>query len=182
MRIKKEKSFAMVVDFQERLMPVIDGQQQVLENAARFLKGLNLLQVPLVLTEQYPKGIGQTVEIIKNEVPVPALEKITFSCYLEPAIRKAVDAYKAQGRSQVILFGVEAHICVLQTLIDLRADGFEVFLVSDCISSRRKPDKEAALLRAMSEGAAVTTSEAMLFELTERAGSDLFKQISKLVK
>lgn len=180
MRLKPENTLALAVDFQENLMPVIGENERIIKNARILLSGLALLEIPVLVTRQYPKGLGDTVPEIK-EVTAAArvLDKTTFSCYQDPAIKEAVDGL---GRRNVIICGVESHICDLQTAIDLAGAGFNVVYVADCMGSRKPEDKKYGLERAAREGAFLATYESILFELTGGAGSPVFKGISKLVK
>lgn len=180
MRILREDACFMVVDYQERLMPVIHNNTEILQRVQILVNGLNLLEVPGIVTEQYPRGLGRTVtDISQFTSHLPVLEKVSFSCYDDQGIKKAIDD---MGKKNVIIFGVEMHICVLQTIIDLREAGYNVIVVEDCVSSRKPNDKKWGLKRAIQEGAFVTTTEAILFELTRKAGSDTFKSISKLIQ
>ena len=180
MKFVAAETMALVIDYQERLMPVIADGDAVLERAEILLAGLRLLNIPLLLTRQYPKGLGDTVPGIKNVAAgAPVLDKLSFSAFRDPDI---LDAARDMGRREVIICGVETHICVLQTIIDLQAAGFQTALVEDCTGSRRKSDKETGLKRAVQEGALITSCETALFELLGAAGSDLFKHISHLVK
>lgn len=180
MRIRKEDTIAIVVDYQERLMPSIYNHEEVVKNSAILINGLKALDIPIIVTEQYPKGLGSTVEEIKSITEgFEVYEKLTFSCYLDENIKKAVDSF---GKKNVIVIGTETHICVLQTIIDLKEAGYNVIIIGDCVSSRREYDKDYGLKRAVQEGAIVSTYEAILFELTEVAGTPEFKIISKLIK
>lgn len=180
MRLIAHETMALVVDFQERLMPVIADNDAVLNRARLLLEGLTLLRIPLLVTRQYPKGLGDTVPIIREMTDgAPVLDKISFGAYEEPHIK---DAIQAMGRKNVIICGAETHICVLQTVMSLQAAGFQAVLVEDCVGSRHKPDKETGLKRAMQEGALITSCEAVLFELLGAAGTNVFKNISRLVK
>jgi nicotinamidase-related amidase len=145
----------------------------VLVDAAR------VLGVPVVATEQYPKGLGPTVDDLARRLPDAAIVKMTFSCAREPEAGQAV---KTTGRRQVLVTGIEAHVCVLQTVIDLLDDGFEVHVPHDAVNSRRPSDTRWALHRMAAAGAVVTSTESALFELLERCGTDEFKVVSKLVK
>lgn len=175
---------ALVIDFQQKLMPVMDNKDILESNTCILLKGLKALGIPVTVTQQYTRGIGMTVNTIAEAAGLEAdgsgyFDKLHFSCYADESIRAAVDA---KGRKAVIVCGIEAHICVLQTCLDLKAAGYEPVLVTDCISSRKASDKAMAVNRAIQEGIAVTTYESILFELTGKAGSDTFKTISKLIK
>jgi len=139
-----------------------------------------VLEVPLVVTEQYPKGLGTTVaEIASLIAEDPLVEKITFSCCDEPALLQTVPI---QNRKTIIICGIEAHVCVLQTVIDFLAAGYSAVVVEDCISSRNPNDKQIAIERMRAEGAVITTCESILFELLRIAGTEEFKSISRLVK
>lgn len=180
MRITPEDTLAICVDYQEKLMPAIFDGEAVLERAEILIKGLHALQVPVLVTQQYTKGLGKTVEPVHSALGeyVP-FEKLTFGAYDDAGIKAAVDEY---GRKTILVFGTETHICVLQTALGLREAGYHVVLVDDCCGSRKPTDRESAFRRAMSEGIAVCCSEAVLFELTAVAGTEVFKTISKLVK
>lgn len=176
MRIEREQAIALVVDYQEKLMPVMNEAEQLLRNSCILLEGLKILDVPMVITQQYTKGLGMTVEAI-TEVAGTAeyIDKIAFTAY--DAVK-----WKLRGKKYVIVCGIETHICVLQTIIDLKAAGFVPVLVADCVSSRKESDKQVALDRARQEGAIVTTYESLLFELLKVAGTETSKKIQKLIR
>lgn len=180
MRIHANEAIALPIDFQERLMPAIYEGSEIVEKSAMLIKGLRALDVPIVVPRQYPKGLGDIVPEIKEALgEYETGDKLSFSACGEPSLMNPISQ---SGRKSVIVMGTEAHVCVLQSVIDLIAKGFSVLLVADCIGSRKQMDKKYAIKRAISEGALITTAEAILFELTERAGTDTFKVISKLVK
>jgi hypothetical protein len=181
MRIVAKDTLGLVVDFQDRLMPVINKKEEVVGASVKLIKGLHILDLPVVVTQQYTKGLGMTVPAIQEVFDVPFIyqEKISFSCMGEANI---VDVIKEYNKNNVIICGVEAHICVLQTVIDLIDLGYQVIVVEDCVSSRRMEDKEVAIQRMKKEGAIITTYESILFELTEKAGTEKFREISSLVK
>ena len=180
MRIKASLSIAIPIDYQEKLVPVIHGEREVVSKSAAFIKALRILDIPILVPRQYPKGLGDIVPEIKGALgDYEAIDKLSFSVCGEPLIMERIER---SGRKNVIVFGFEAHVCVLQTVIDLLDAGYLPILVADCIGSRRPGDKKYAIYRARDEGAVITTSEAILFELTERAGTDTFKMISRLVK
>ena len=179
MRIRKEDTSCLVIDYQERLVPAMVGREELIANSVKLLEGLRALEIPMTITGQYTKGLGLNLkEIFQAAGTEEYLDKMTFSSYEIPEVQ---DALKSRGKN-VILCGIEAHVCVLQTAIDLKEAGYQPILVADCISSRKERDKEVALLRAQQEGIILTTSESILFELTKEAGTDVFKQISRLVK
>lgn len=180
MRILKEDTIALAVDFQEKLMPVMTHAEELEARTNILLKGLRTLEVPTLFTQQYTKGIGMTVPSLFEAAGTKEyFDKITFSCWDDEAIRNAVEA---SGKKNVIICGIESHICVLQTCMDLKEAGYTPILVVDCMSSRKESDKEIAILRAQQEGILLTTTEAILFELTRKAGNPTFKEISRLIK
>lgn len=176
MRIIREEAAAVVIDYQEKLVPAMHKKEELIRNSQILLKGLKILGVPMCVTQQYTKGLGMTVSEIQEAAGTKAyMDKISFST-------ADVIAEQVQGKKYVILCGIEAHICVLQTLIDLKAKGYVPVLVEDCISSRKKNDKKMAIERAIQEGAIVTTYEAVLFELLKEAGTEESKAIQRLIK
>ncbi len=180
MRILRENTLGLVIDYQERLLPHIYENQQLLANTLVLIEGLKALEIPLIVTEQYRKGLGITVPEIKNLFsPFNPMEKVSFSCYDDQGIGKAL---AATGQKSVVICGIEAHVCVLQTAIDLMENNYMPVVVADCISSRKPDDKQTAIKRMRQEGIIITSCEAILFELCRAAGTDQFKAISKLVK
>jgi len=180
MRIKAATCTGLVVDIQDRLFPHMYEGAELLKRVLILLEGLKALNIPILVTEQYPSGLGPTLKPL-NEVldPVKAIEKLSFSCCGEPEF---LDQLKYLDKKWVILCGIEAHVCVLQTVIDLLGMGIIPVVVIDCISSRNPEDRKVAIERMRSEGAVITTSESILFELAAVAGTPQFKQISRLVK
>ncbi len=181
MRILAEDTMALVIDFQEKLVPVISHQEELLHNTEILVKGLQVLGIPMVVTQQYTKGIGQTVPVLADIFgeDFSFEDKLTFSCAQDETILSKI---KAAGKKNIIVCGIEAHICVLQTIIDLIALGYHVIIVEDCVSSRRDYDCQAGIKRAIQEGAIPATYESILFELTRVAKTDVFKEISRLIK
>lgn len=176
MRIEPDQCTAIAVDFQERLVPVMDMKAELIDRSGILLAGLQVLGIPVCITQQYTKGLGMTVPEITDAAGTEEyIEKIDFSAY--GAIEKFI-----QGKKYVIVCGIETHICVLQTVIDLKAKGYQPVLVTDCVSSRKAVDRKTALKRARDEGAILTTSESILFELLKKAGTDTSKKIQRLVK
>ena len=176
MRIEREHTIALVVDYQEKLVPAMNDKEKLLRNSCILLEGLKILDVPMVITQQYTKGLGMTVEEITQAAGMTEyIDKISFTAY--DCVKEKISAKK-----YVIVCGIESHICVLQTVIDLKAAGFVPVLVSDCISSRKDSDKQVAIERARQEGAIVTTYESLLFELLKVAGTETSKKIQKLIR
>ncbi len=181
MRVLKEDSLAVCVDIQERLFPHIHNHEQLKKNTEILVQGLKELNVPMVVTEQYKKGLGDTIEGIKEMVTdYPSFEKKAFSCCDDAPFSHKLE--EGSFKKFVILFGIEAHICLMQTAIDLKAKGHQPVVVEDCVGSRNPENKRIAINRMLQEGVIVTSYESILFELCRYAGSDVFKAISKLVK
>lgn len=176
MRIDMNHTVALVIDYQEKLVPAMADKEQLIHNSGILLEGLRILGVPAVVTQQYTKGLGMTIPEIQAAAGTKDyIDKIAFTAY---------DSVESQIHEKkfVIVCGIEAHICVLQTVIDLKEAGFVPVLVTDCISSRKPYDKEMGIQRAIQEGAIVTTYEALLFELLKVAGTDTSKMIQKLIR
>ncbi len=180
MKLHRGDCVAFAIDYQERLVPVMHEKEELIRKSAMLLKGLGILGVPVLETRQYPKGLGDTVPEIKEAMVEPqTLDKVAFGCCDDAGILAALEQ---SGKKTVIVCGIEAHVCVLQTVVSLKEMGYTPVLVADCISSRKPMDLEYALKRAAAEGAVLTTAEALLFELLQVASGDTFKAISKLVK
>ena len=178
MRILAEESICLIIDYQEKILPSIAEKENLVETSIKLLKGLRILEIPMVMTAQYSKGLGLNIpEICEAAGTIEFIEKNSFS---SASVKEVQDAI--EGKKNVIICGIESHVCVLQTVIDLIELGYQPVLVEDCISSRRLHDKEVAVMRARDEGAVITTYESLLFELTKAAGTDRFRQISRLVK
>lgn len=176
MRIERENTVALVIDYQEKLVPVMQNKEALIHNAGILLEGLRVLEVPMIITQQYTKGLGTTVKEITDAIGHDEyVEKISYSAY--ELVKEQI-----QGKRFVIVCGIESHICVLQTVIDLVAEGYVPVVVEDCISSRKANDKEVALERMKKEGAILTTYESILFELLKAAGTDTSKKIQRLIR
>jgi nicotinamidase-related amidase len=171
-RVDRSKAVLFVIDVQEKLMPVISKSEAVARNIERLIRGAQILAVPVVVTEQYVKGLGRTIEPLRNALAgdYKPIEKACFS------------GYRPVDRKQVIVAGVETHVCVYQTVSDLLANGYEVTIVADAVSSRTEENKEIALRRMIADGAKLSSTEMVLFELTVTSGTDEFRAISKLIK
>lgn len=180
MRIKKENTTGLVIDIQERLSPAMWEKEKFLKNCQTLIQGLNELTVPLVVTQQYTKGLGETAPEIKSVLPkFEYIEKREFSCCDEPAVNAKLAELQTKN---VIICGIESHVCVLQTAIDLKEAGFNPVVVMDCVSSRVPESVELAKERFRFEGIMMASVESILFELTRSSASPKFKAISKLVK
>ncbi|MBN1819648.1 MAG: isochorismatase family protein, partial [Prolixibacteraceae bacterium] len=150
MRIKKENTIGLVIDIQERLFPAMMEKGKLLKNCLILLEGLNILNIPLIVTQQYSKGLGETIgdlqPVIKNS---PLIEKRDFSCCGEPGF---IELIKKPGGKNIVICGIESHVCVLQTAIDLKGLGLNPIIVADCISSRKETDLTFAFNRFHHEG------------------------------
>ena len=168
----------LVVDVQEKLVPAIADHARVVWNVRRLVDGAKILGLPVVGTEQYPKGLGPTVgELADRLGPLPS--KLTFSCGGCPEL---FERLQGRGIHKILVCGIEAHVCVQQTVMDLLADGWRVYVAADAVGSRFELDYRTSLQRMDSSGATLTTAEATLFEWCERAGTPEFKQISRLAR
>lgn len=180
MRIKKEETVAVIVDVQERLFPVIHNHEQLSKNLRVLIEGLKILEIPIKVTEQYKKGLGETIPEIESLIkPFPHSEKIAFSCCDEPSFMELINTAEIKN---VVLAGIESHICVMQTALDLLEKGYRPVVIEDCVASRNPENKRIAINRLLQSGVTVTSYESLLFELCRYAGTDAFKAISKLVK
>jgi nicotinamidase-related amidase len=180
LKVNREDSVLVLVDFQERLMPAMKNAQELELATLKLTKGCKAMGLPALITQQYTKGLGATIQSIQEALgEYEAIEKTSFSVMGEPAF---VEALEKTGRRTVILAGIEAHVCVQQTALDLLENGYSVFLVIDCISSRSNNDKKYAQRRMSEAGAIGTTYEAILFELCGGSKDPNFKDISALVK
>ena len=180
MRILRENTIGLVIDIQERLVPVMEENEQFVENCSKLIQGLQILGLPVLVTQQYTKGLGETIDEIKSVIPdFQHIEKNDFSCYDEPMVAEKLALL---GIQNVIICGIESHVCILQTAIDLKEAGYTPVVVMDCVSSRSFDTIDLAMERFRHEGIMMTSMESVLFELTRSAGAPGFKDISKLVK
>lgn len=179
-RPRANDSALLVVDLQEKLMPVIHEGSRVLEQAKKLIQVARLLKLPVLASEQYPKGIGSTCPDVKQTLgDAPVIEKLTFSgCGAD----SFWNTWSAFHRRNAIVCGVETHVCVQQTVLDLIERGTPVFVLADAVGSRRPLDYDLALQRMHDAGAIVTSTESVIFELLGRAGTPEFKEVLKLVK
>jgi nicotinamidase-related amidase len=183
--LSADESRLFVVDLQEKLLPHIDRNDAVLANCSRLIAAANECGVSLTITEQYPKGLGKTVASIHeltldDTIPtVTRAEKLRFSG--ADATGWAAAGERNDGRHQVVLIGIETHICVLQTALDLLSRGYRVYVVADAVGSRHRIDHDVALQRMRDQGIIVTTAESVLFEWCETAEAPQFKAIRDLV-
>lgn len=178
--LARESVLLMAVDLQEKLLPAIPAAAGVVEQTRKLLRFAHLLDLPVVWTEQYPKGLGPTVPEIASELEGHTpLEKTAFGCLGDEAIARAV---RDTGRRQLLLAGVETHVCVMQTALAALASGFQVYVVRDAVASRTTLQYEAGLERMRDAGARLVTAEMAMFEILRCAGTDEFKATLPLVK
>lgn len=177
MLIHPNTSCLLLVDVQEKLLPAIDNAEAVLKNCGWLLDVGNRLRIPVIASEQYPQGLGATVEPLRSKLPAEQVfSKQSFSCAGDSQCNAAINALKP---SQIIIAGIEAHVCVLQTAIELKQQAREVYVVEDCVGSRSADDKAAALARMRQVGIYIVTREMVAFEWMRQAGTDTFRQISR---
>ncbi|WP_435104888.1 hydrolase [Arhodomonas sp. AD133] len=177
MLMKSDESAVLVVDVQEKLVPAIHDHGNVLDSIEWLLGVAGVLSVPMVATEQYPHGLGYTVAQLATYLNEDAIaEKVAFSAMAEPQARELITDV---DRRQVLVCGIEAHVCVLQTAVGLKEAGYEVFVVGDAVGSRNPGDREMALARLRGMGVEVVTREMAAFEWLQRAGTDEFREISR---
>jgi nicotinamidase-related amidase len=180
MRITKENTVGLIVDIQERLFPAMWEKESLLKNTLTLIQGLTELKIPLLITQQYSKGLGETISEIKSVIhDFSSIEKRDFSCCDELVV---IEKLKELDAKNLIICGIESHVCVLQTAVDLKDAGFNPIVVMDCVSSRTKGNFEIARERFRHEGIMMTSYESILFELARSSASPEFKAISRLVK
>lgn len=182
LRLDADRAMLLVIDVQTRLLPAIDAHEAVVAGIRQLLRTARLFELPVLATEQYPKGIGPTeasvVELL-GQADAPVLKKSTFSACDDEGVRQAL---RRIDRPQVLLCGIEAHVCVQQTALDLISMDHQVYVCADAVGSRRRLDRDVSLERVRQAGAIITTSESVLFELCVECRSARFKKLLELVK
>ncbi len=177
--IQPDSTALLIVDVQERLLPTIHQNEAIIPAIQRMIEAAKILAIPILATEQYPAGIGPTAASIRAcWGDVRAIEKLRFSACVEPLIEQL----RRRERSHVIVTGIETHVCVQQTTLDLLRLGYSPYVCADAASSRRAIDRDVAFERMRQAGAIITTTESVMFELLGQAGTDVFKQILRLIK
>ncbi len=180
MLIEASRSALLVIDVQERLLPSMANPDGVIRGCRLLLEAARHLSVPTVVSEQYPKGHGPTVPSLEALIPDGAITaKVHFSCLGDASLRKRISDL---GRDQIIIGGIEAHVCVLQTALGLKQQGFVPFVVEDAVSSRTGDSRVCALARLRSNKVETVTAEMVLFEWLGRAGTDTFRELSRLIR
>ncbi|WP_024821918.1 MULTISPECIES: hydrolase [Aminobacterium] len=180
-KLSCQETLFLFIDIQERLLPAISNDREVKANTLRLLQTAAVFKIPLVYTEQYPKGLGRTdsdiLEVLEGHAP--AFEKTHFSCCDEEGFVKELEWHK---RKQVVLWGIESHICVLATAMDLLRNGFSVWLAADACGSRKNDNHEMALQTMIQAGALVVPTETVIYQLMKRSGTPEFKALLPLFK
>jgi len=178
--LKKEDALILIVDIQERLAAIMNEKDRVVKNCQHLLELAKMLSIPIVVTEQYPKGLGRTVLELKDAIPdYRPFEKTAFNCCGEPAF---VTQIRKLGKKQIIMTGMETHICVLQTTVGLLQEEINVHVVQDAMCSRTRENWETGIAFMRDAGAVITCTETVLFQLLKVAGTDEFKKISQRIK
>ena len=182
-RTTRDEAILVVIDVQERLAVHVHDEKLVQSNVARLVRGSHVLGVPALLTEQYPRGIGSTTEVVRLAFEetwgFAPIQKLSFSAVGVDAFDRAIEAAR---RRRIVMAGIETHVCIHQTAMDLLERGFDVTIVADAVSSRTERNRDLALRRLESAGAALSSTEMILFEMCVVSGTDEFRAISKLVK
>lgn len=178
--LNRKNTALIIIDIQEKFLPVIKDIDKVIENSIKLIKSFQIMKIPIIVTEQYPKGLGKTVDKIRNELKeYKPIEKICFNCFDN---KDFFNILKDKKIKNIIICGIESHVCVTQTLIDAISKGFTVHLVKDAVSSRKESDYKLTIERAKQEGALISSTEMVIFQLLKKAGSKKFKEISKIIK
>lgn len=178
--LSKDDSALVIVDIQDRLANAMRERESVINNCLHMIELAKMYSIPILVTEQYPKGLGRTVEEIRSAIPDYApIEKVSFSCCGEQGF---VARLRTLGRKTIVLTGMETHVCVLQTCIELLKEGFIIHLVKDAVCSRAKDNWNTGVEFMRDAGAVVTCTETVLFQLLKTAGTEQFKAISKRIK
>ena len=178
--LRRDDTLLVIVDIQTKLLNVMFEKERLVSSCRKLIQARKLLEVPMLVTEQYPQGMGPTdpqiLDILDDK---ETIEKLSFSCCgAEDFNRKVSDS----GKKQIVVIGIEAHICVLQTVHDLLHQGYLVYVPYDAVSSRKEQDYNNALYRMRHAGAIVGSVESAVFELLENAGTPVFRQVSRLIK
>lgn len=179
--LNTESSLLLIIDIQEKLLKAQFNKERVAENASVLAEAAKILDIPVIVSEQYPQGLGSTIPEIKEKLAenTDFFEKTSFNCCLESGF---IDLIRKYGKKQIMVCGMESHICVHQTVHNLVSEGYEVFLIQDAISSRKEENCKTGIERMINYGAIPTCTEMVLFELIKCAKHQKFKDIQNLVK
>ena len=180
MMLDKDRCALLVIDLQTKLLPAIDGHQQVLKNSLLLMRLAEVANIPVLLTTQYAKGLGSTVPEVLSAAPAVApLDKASFGCFGDPGFTAALAGL---GRRQLVVCGIEAHICVMQTVLGALEQGHEVHVASDATGSRSVSNWHVGLDRMARAGAVISSTEMALYELMARSDGDVFKRMLPHIK
>ena len=179
MLIRAEESVLVIIDMQERLVPAMQAPARTIRNTRTLLSSAHELGIPVIMTEQYPAGLGHTVPELTGRPDTITLEKMHFSCMEDETFAETLARL---GRKQVVLAGMEAHICVVQTAASMIERNYDVFVVSDATASRTLDSEQACIARLSASGAAIVTTEMVVFEWLGKAGTPAFKKLLPLIK
>lgn len=184
MLLSRDKSQVLIVDVQDKLLNAISGADRVIDRCVRLVLAARKLTIPVTMSEQYPQGLGPTHDSVRDAFANDGFvaDKTEFSCVRNDILRDRLHDLRRLGRPQVVIGGIEAHVCVAQTAMDLESQGFEAFVVADAVGSRSKDSRKLALSRLQKSGVDIVDSEMVLFEWMERAGTPEFKALQALVK
>ncbi|HDM88874.1 MAG TPA: hydrolase [Candidatus Bathyarchaeota archaeon] len=178
--LSRDETALIIIDVQEKLFERVEDGDRIADSICKLIRFANILGIPIILTEQYPEGLGPTIHRIRELIPnVKPIEKIEFSCMASREFRRRISEINVKN---LVLTGIEAHICVAQTAIEAITSGYKVYVVYDAISSRHRDDKAIAIERMKQHGVYMVTSEMLMYEVLRRAGTPEFKEILKLVR
>ncbi|MBI5117731.1 hydrolase [Candidatus Poribacteria bacterium] len=178
--LEKENTLLLVVDYQKKLLAAFKEPEAPVQNCIKLIKFAKIMGIPIIWTEQYPKGLGPTTDAVRNELmPCSPIEKLTFSCFGEP---RFVSALSSHSQGQLMVCGIETHICVEQTSLDGIAAGYQVHVVADACASRRIQDHEIGLHKIEQAGGVLTCSEMAMYEILRAADAKEFREVLKIVK
>lgn len=178
--LNKQNTIFVLVDVQGNLAGLMHDKQSLFNNLQRLIKSVQILNLPILWLEQNPEAIGATIPAIAGLLPNQTpISKLTFSAYKNSEFKQALEQYDCQN---VIIAGIEAHVCVYQTAMDLHSNGYQVEVIADAVSSRTQSNKQLALLKMQKHGINLTSTEMAIFELLEIAQGPAFKQIIKIIK
>jgi nicotinamidase-related amidase len=178
--LSRDSTSLLLIDIQERILNVMLNKEALIDNCIKLIKGFKILNAPIFYTEQYPKGLGPTAGLLLKELEgLSAIQKTSFSCL---GAGNLFQRLTDNNVSQVVIAGIETHVCVQQTVLDLLSNSFQVDVCADAVSSRKEKDYNTALERMRNNKAEITSVESVLFELLEESGTEEFKQISAIIK
>ena len=178
--LSRDSTALLVIDVQERILEVMLNKEELINNCTKLIKGFKVLNLPVFYTEQYPKGLGPTSQLLLKELEgLTAIQKTSFSCF---GAENLFQRLKDNNIKQVVIAGIESHVCVQQTVLDLLANNFQVDVCADAVSSRKEKDLNIALERMRNNSAEITSVESVLFELLQESRTEEFKQISAIIK